>query len=105
MKTETFIVLVSAEYSVREELDNALGHVWESTEHFLDKFCFDWKIRQENSPMPVIASLEKWGRKEVRFIPIHEFVDWWNDQDDHTEEFDKMNPTDSWMGYIQVKTQ
>ena len=91
MKTETFLVLVSAEYSVREELDNALGHVWESKEHFLDKFCFDGDF---------IVAVE-----DVRLIPIYEFVDWWNNQDDHTEEFDKMNPADSWMGYAVIKTQ
>lgn len=91
MKTETFLILVSAKYSVREELDNALGHVWDSKEHFLNKLCFDG-----NNPIPV---------EEVRFIPMYEFVDWWNDQDDHTEEFDKMNPTDSWMGYAVIKTQ
>ena len=98
MKTETFLVLVSAEYSVREELDNALGHVWDSKEHFLNKLCFP-----ESSPVEVVAHPN--FEEEVRFIPMYEFVDWWNNQDDHTEEFDKMNPTDSWMGYIQVKVQ
>lgn len=100
MKTKTFLVLVSSEYSVREELeeaslsspeDNAFGHVWDSKEHFLNELCFG-----ENNPIPV---------EEVRFIPIYEFVDWWNNQDDHTEEFDKMKPTDSWMGYAVIKTR
>jgi hypothetical protein len=91
MKTETFIVLVSAEYSVREELDNSSAHVWESKEHFLNKLCFE-----EDNPIEV---------EEVTFIPIYEFVDWWNDQDDHTEEFYKINPTDSWMGYAVIKTR
>ena len=100
MKTETFLVLVSAKYSVREDLeswillhklDDLSDYVWDSKEHFLNKLRFD-----EKNTIPV---------EEVRFIPIYEFVDWWNDQDDDTEGFDKMNPTDSWMGYIQVKVQ
>ena len=96
MKAETFIVLVSAEYSVREKLDDLSNYVWDSKQHFLNKLCFD-----DNNPVAVMAH-PNFG-EEVRFIPMYEFVDWWNDQDDHTEEFDKMNPTDSWMGYIQVK--
>lgn len=93
METETFLVLITANYSARRKklMDAFSTRVWESEEHFLEKFCFN-----EDEPM---------GEEEVRFISVDEFVDWWNDQDDHTEEFDKMTPTDSWMGYIQVKVQ
>lgn len=93
MKTLTYIVLVKvgATNLERSDLENASLHVWDSKEHYLNKLCFN-----EDKPT---------ATEDIRFIPIHEFTEWWNDQDDDTLEDDKMENClkEDWMGYCIVK--
>lgn len=91
MRTETYIVLVDVKSTSidRSDLDNASCHIWDSKEHFINKLC-------EHNPEEA---------SEVRLIPVYEFADWWNDQDNDTLEEDKIEPLlgNTWMGYCIIK--
>lgn len=90
---QVFIAMipVSSLSDGRADMDKILGEKFENREAVEKAICFN-----EFDPM---------ATEELLLVPIHEFTDWLNDQDNDTPEEEKFNVFDKWFSHVLIKKQ
>ena len=89
-KFETYILLLGSMSDGRKALEKIENEKFDGVGEVFNALCFD-----ENDPM---------ATEDLQVIPITEFMDWMNNQDDDMPEDERFNPMKYWFGYVQVKS-
>jgi hypothetical protein len=87
---ETYVLLlpINSLSDGRKKLESIANETFESISAIKNSFCFD-----EFDPM---------NPDDLRIIPLIEFMEWLNDQDDDMAIEERFDPMKYWFGYVQI---
>lgn len=90
---QTFIILIpcNAVSDGRAVLEAIENDTFNNKEALLNRLCYD-----EDNPIDA---------ERVSILPLTEYMDLCNDQDDDTPEEEKLDLLDVWTGYVHIKEQ